>query len=335
MHTLPHRVLGNQDHARALSVSAIGLGCMGMSGVYGASDEDEAVRTIHAAMDEGVDLLDTSDMYGAGHNETLVGRAIKGRRDEVLVSTKFGQVVGADGRPAGIDGRPEYVHQAFEASARRLGVDYIDLYYQHRVDANTPIEDTVGAMAELVAAGKVGHLGLCEASVATLRRAHGVHPIAALQSEYSLWWRGPEAEILPACAELGIGYVAYSPLGRGLFSGTVRTVEDLAPDDRRRDHPRFAGENLDRNLALVDGVAEVAHELGCTLPQLAVAWVLARSEHIVAIPGAKRVQHLQDNLGALRVELDAAIVQRLDSLAPEGAGAGLRYPQGAMAALER
>lgn len=328
--TTPRRTLG-----AGLSVSAMGLGCMGMSGIYGTVDEDEAIRTIHAALDAGVDFIDTSDMYGAGHNEELVGRAIAGRRDEVLLATKFGQVVGADGRPAGIDGSPAYVRQAFEASARRLGVDHVDLYFQHRVDPGTPIEETVGAMAELVEEGKVRYLGLSEASAATVRRAAAVHPIAALQSEYSLWWRGVEEEILPTCAEVGVGFVAYSPLGRGLLTGAVRTATDLADGDRRHDHPRFQGENLDRNVALVDAVSDVAERLGCSLPQLALAWLLARRPEIVPIPGAKRVAHLLDDLGALDVSLSGEDVALLDELVPVGAGAGLRYPEGALRAVER
>ena len=326
----PRRTLG-----AGLTVSAIGLGCMGMSGTYGASDEDESIRTVHAALDAGIDFIDTSDMYGAGHNEELVGRAIAGRRDEVVLATKFGQVVGPGGRPQGIDGSPEYVRRAFEASARRLGVDHVDLYYQHRVDPATPIEETVGAMAELVGEGKVRFLGLSEAGPETIRRAAAVHPIAALQSEYSLWWRGVEETILATCEELGIGFVAYSPLGRGLLTGAVRGADDLAADDRRHDHPRFQGPNLDRNLQLVEAVSGVAERLGCSLPQLALSWLLARRPPVVPIPGVKRVGHLHDNLGALSVTLSDADVALLEELVPVGAGAGLRYPEGAMHALER
>ncbi|MGH9108512.1 MAG: aldo/keto reductase [Acidimicrobiales bacterium] len=327
---MPRRDLG-----AGLTVSAVGLGCMSMSGVYGAADEEEAVRTVHAALDAGVDMVDTSDMYGAGHNEQLVGRAIAGRRAEVLLATKFGHVLGTDGRPVGVDGSPAYVRKAFEASARRLGVDHVDLYFQHRVDPATPIEETVGAMAQLVGEGKVRFLGLSEAGVATIRRAAAAHPIAALQSEYSLWWRGAEAEILPACEELGIGLVAYSPLGRGLLTGAVRGAGDLADDDHRHSHPRFQGGNLDRNLELVDAVSDVARRLGCTLPQLALAWVLARRPQVVPIPGAKRVSHLLDDLGALSTDLPADDVALLGELLPAGAGAGLRYPDAAMHAVER
>lgn len=330
MTTTPRRALG-----AGLSVSAMGLGCMGMSGTYGASDEDEAIGTVRAALDAGVDFVDTSDMYGAGHNEELVGRAIAGRREEVTLATKFGQTLSPEGKPQGVDGSPAYVRRAFEASARRLGVDHIDLYYQHRVDPATPIEETVGAMGELVAEGKVRYLGLSEASADTVRRAAAVHPIAALQSEYSLWWRGVEETILPTCRELGIGFVAYSPLGRGLLTGTVRSAQDLLEGDRRHDHPRFQGENLDRNVELVDAVAKVAERLGCSLPQLALAWLLAQQPELVPIPGAKRVSHLLDDLGALSVALDPDDVRLLGDLVPPGSGAGLRYPEGAMRSVER
>ncbi|MGH9087869.1 MAG: aldo/keto reductase [Acidimicrobiales bacterium] len=329
MTTTPRRALG-----AGLTVSAIGLGCMGMSGTYGASDEVEAVGTILAALDAGVDFIDTSDMYGAGHNEELVGRAVAGRRDEVVLATKFGQVLSPEGKPAGVDGSPAYVKQAFEASARRLGVDHVDLYFQHRVDPATPIEETVGAMAELATEGKVRYLGLSEASADTVRRAAAVHPIAALQSEYSLWWRGAEEKILPTCHELGIGFVAYSPLGRGLLTGAVRTAADLPDGDRRRDHPRFQGDNLDRNVELVDAVAGVAERLGCSLPQLALAWLLAQQPEIVPIPGAKRAAHLLDDLGGLSVALGPEDVRLLGELVPPGAGAGLRYPERAMGTVE-
>lgn len=326
---LPGRILG-----ASLEVSPIGLGCMGMSGTYGACDDSEAVATIHAAIDHGVTLLDTSDMYGAGHNEVLVGRAIRGHRQQVVVATKFGHLLDASGHPVGVDGSPAYVRQAFEASARRLGVDHVDLYYQHRVDSATPIEDTVAAMATLVAEGKVGAIGLCEAHPSTLRRAHLVHPVAALQSEYSLWWRGVEADILPTCAALGVGFVAYSPLGRGLLTGTLRVPADLPPGDRRRQHPRFQTEHLARNVALVDAIAEVATGIGCSTAQLAVAWLLAQGNHVVPIPGVKSRTHLLANLAALSMTLDGDILNRLDAVAPVGAGSGLRYPESAMKGIE-
>lgn len=327
---LPRRQLG-----AGLVTSAMGLGCMGMSGTYGPADGDEAVRTIVKALDSGVDLIDTSDMYGAGHNEELVGRAVRGRRNGVIVATKFGHVLGEGGRPAGVDGSPAYVRSAFEASARRLGIEHVDLYYQHRVDPATPIEETVGAMAELVHEGKVRFLGLCEASSETLSRANTTHPIAVLQSEYSIWWRGVETEILETCARLGVGFVAYSPLGRGLLTGAVRNFDDLHATDRRREHPRFQGDNLDQNLQLVDALSSVAERMGCTVPQLALAWLLSRQPPVVPIPGAKRVEHLIEDLGAINLQLDSTLLSDLDALAPRGAGAGLRYPEAAMRGVER
>ena len=287
MSRLPHRTLG----PGRLSVSAEGLGCMGMSDFYAGRDDDESIATIHRALDLGVDFLDTADIYGPYTNERLVGRAIAGRREEVVLATKFGNVRGEDGAWLGVNGRPDYVKRACDASLQRLGVDHIDLYYQHRVDRETPIEETVGAMAELVEAGKVRHLGLSEASPETIRRAHAVHPIAALQSEYSLWTRDPEDEVLPTTRELGIGFVAYSPLGRGFLSGRIRSVDDLDPDDFRRSNPRFQGENFGRNLELVERVREIADEKGVTPSQLALAWVLRQGEDIVPIPGTKRVAY--------------------------------------------
>lgn len=319
----------------ALNVSALGLGCMGMSEFYGPGDEAEAIATIHRALDLGVTLLDTADMYGVGRNEELVGRAIRGRREQVVLATKFGNVRAPDGSFVGIDGRPEYVRAACEASLRRLGVETIDLYYQHRVDPNTPIEDTVGAMAELVRAGKVRYLGLSEAAPETIRRAHAVHPITALQTEYSLWSRDPEDAILPTVRALGIGFVAYSPLGRGFLTGQIKRIEDLAPDDFRRNSPRFQGENFARNLALVAEVEAMAREKGCTPAQLALAWVLAQGQDIVPIPGTKRRRYLEENLGALAVQLDAQDLERINRVLPPGAAAGTRYAAPQMQALNR
>jgi aryl-alcohol dehydrogenase-like predicted oxidoreductase len=317
------RTLGTAD--AALEVSEIGLGCMGMSEFYGSADEDEAIRTIHRALELGVTLLDTADMYGPFTNELLVGRAIAGRRDQVVVATKFGNERREDGSWVGINGTPDYVHRACNASLQRLGTDHIDLYYQHRVDPDTPIEETVGAMAELVQQGKVRRIGLSEASPSTLRRAHAVHPITALQTEYSLWSRDPEAEILPTVRELGVGYVAYSPLGRGFLSGAIRKPDDLAPDDFRRHHPRFQGENFEQNLRLVERVEELAREKGVTASQLALAWVLAQGEDIVPIPGTKRVRYLEENVAAAEIELTPDDLRRLDEAAPVGATAGQRY----------
>jgi aryl-alcohol dehydrogenase-like predicted oxidoreductase len=311
----------------SLTVSALGLGCMGMSEFYGQGEENESVATIQAFLDAGGSLLDTADMYGPFTNEELVGRAIAGRRDDVVLATKFGNERRPDGSWVGINGSPEYVRAACDASLKRLGVDHIDLYYQHRVDKTVPIEDTVGAMAELVQAGKVRHLGLSEASADTIRRAHAVHPITALQTEYSLWEREPETKVFPVLAELGIGFVPYSPLGRGFLTGQFRSPEDFAADDFRRHSPRFQGENFDRNLQLVDRVKELADAKGCTPGQLALAWLLAQGEHIVPIPGTKKVNRLRENLGAVDVELSAEDLKRLDELAPAGVAAGARYPQ--------
>ena len=310
---------------QGLEVSAMGLGCMGMSEFYGSGDEDEAIRTIHRALELGIDFLDTADMYGPFTNEKLVGRAIAGRGDTVVLATKFGNVRGENGERLGIDGSPEYVRKACDASLRRLGTDHIDLYYQHRVDQTVPIEETVGAMAELVQQGKVRHLGLSEASPQTIRRAHAVHPITALQTEYSLWTRDPEAEVLPTVRELGIGFVAYSPLGRGFLTGRFRSPDDFEAGDFRANHPRFQGENFQRNLDLVERVKAIADEKDCTPGQLALAWVLRRGEDVVPIPGTKRVPYLDENAAAADVELTDEDIARLDEVAPVGVAAGERY----------
>jgi len=304
----------------------MGLGCMGMSEFYGASNEQEAIATIQRALDLGVTFLDTADMYGPFTNEKLVGKAIRDRRSQVVLATKFGNMRGEDGGFLGVNGRPEYVRKACDASLQRLGVDVIDLYYQHRVDTKTPIEETVGAMAELVQAGKVRYLGLSEAAPETIRRAHAVHPISALQTEYSLWTRDPEDEILPTVRELGIGFVAYSPLGRGFLTGRFKSIDDLAPDDYRRRSPRFQGENFRKNLDLVDRIEELAREKGVTPSQLALAWVLHRGNDIVPIPGTKHVKYLEENVQALDLRLSAEEMQRIDEVAPKGVTAGERYP---------
>jgi aryl-alcohol dehydrogenase-like predicted oxidoreductase len=315
------RTLGNK-----LEVPALGLGCMGMSEFYGASNEFEAIATIHRALDLGVNFLDTADMYGPFTNEMLVGKAVRDRRDGVVIATKFGNMRGEDGSFLGVNGSPEYVRKACDASLQRLGVDHIDLYYQHRVDTKTPIEETVGAMAELVRAGKVRYLGLSEAAPATIRRAQAVHPITALQTEYSIFSRDPEDEILPTVRELGIGFVAYSPLGRGFLTGRFRSPDDLAPDDYRRHSPRFAGDNFRKNLDVLERIEELAREKGVTPSQLALAWVLHRGEDIVPIPGTKHVKYLEENVRALEIRLSDEELQRIDAVAPKGVVAGDRYP---------
>jgi len=323
------RTLGRGSSA--LTVSTLGLGCMGMSEFYGVASDAESIATIHRALDLGATFLDTADMYGPFKNEELVGRAIRDRRDRVVLATKFGNVRGADGAFLGISGKPEYVLKACDASLRRLGVDHIDLYYQHRVDRSVPIEETVGAMAELVRAGKVRQLGLSEASHATIRRAHAVHPITALQTEYSLWSRDPEDEILPTVRALGIGFVAYSPLGRGFLTGRFKRFEELPADDFRRRSPRFQGENFAKNLELVERVRAIAAEKGAPASQLALAWVLARGQDIVPIPGTTDRKHLEENVAAAAITLSADDLQRIDAVAPKGAAAGARYAEAGMA----
>jgi aryl-alcohol dehydrogenase-like predicted oxidoreductase len=329
---MQRRTLGG----RGLTVSAMGLGCMGMSEFYAGRNDAESVATIHRALDLGVDFLDTADIYGPYTNERLVGQAIRGRRDEVVLATKFG-IVRDPANPAsrGVNGRPDYIRRACDGSLQRLGVDHIDLSYQHRVDADVPIEETVGAMADLVRAGKVKHLGLSEAGAGTLRRAVREHPISALQTEYSLWSRDPEDEILPACRELGIGFVAYSPLGRGFLTGRFRSIEDLPEDDYRRRSPRFEGENFRKNLDLVRRVEELARKKRCTPAQLALAWLLAQGDDIVPIPGTKQRRYLEENVAALEVELTPDDLARIEEVAPKGAAAGARYPEPMMRLVNR
>ncbi|WNG34093.1 aldo/keto reductase [Archangium violaceum] len=328
---MEQRALGTQG----LKVSAQGLGCMGMSEFYGSGDEKESISVIHRALELGVNFLDTADMYGPFTNEKLVGKAIADRRDQVILATKFGNVRGEDGSFLGISGKPDYVRKACDASLKRLGVDHIDLYYQHRVDTSVPIEDTVGAMAELVKQGKVRYLGLSEAAPDTIRRAHKVHPISALQTEYSLWSREPEDEILPTVRELGIGFVAYSPLGRGFLTGRYRRPEDFAPNDYRRNSPRFQGDNFTKNLQLVEKINELSARKKVKASQLAIAWVMARGEDLVPIPGTKQVKFLEENIAAANIRLSPEELRELDAIAPKGVAAGTRYPEASMKSVNR
>ncbi|GGJ01729.1 aldo/keto reductase [Paenibacillus hunanensis] len=318
---------------QGLLVSRLGLGCMGMSEFYGDPDEQESLRTLDAALDSGITFFDTADMYGNGENEQFISPFIRQHRNEVVIATKFGNVRGEDGSYLGISGKPEYVREACEKSLKRLGVDTIDLYYQHRVDPNVPIEETIGAMGELVREGKVRYLGMSEAAPETIRRAHAVFPITALQTEYSLWSRDVEDEILPICRELGIGFVPYSPLGRGFLTGQIRSFDDLAEDDFRRFSPRFQGENFQKNLDLVDRIREIASEKNCAPSQLALAWLLAQGDDIVPIPGTKKTKYLLENVGAVNVKLTKEELQRIDAAAPKGSAAGERYEQNGMKTL--
>ncbi|MCY1074871.1 aldo/keto reductase [Archangium lansingense] len=328
---MEQRALGKQG----LKVSALGLGCMGMSDFYGAGDEKESISVIHRALELGVNFFDTADMYGPFTNEKLLGKAIADRRDKAIVATKFGNVRAEDGSFLGISGKPDYVRKACEASLKRLGVDHIDLYYQHRVDTTVPIEDTVGAMAELVKQGKVRYLGMSEAAPDTLRRAHKVHPISALQTEYSLWSRDPEDDVLPTVRELGIGFVPYSPLGRGFLTGRYRRLEDLEPNDWRRNNPRFQGENFAKNLQLVDKINELAARKKVKASQLALAWVLAQGKDLVPIPGTKHVKYLEENIAAADIRLTPEELREIDAIVPKGVAAGTRYTEAGMKSVHR
>lgn len=323
----PGSITQRELHKTELRVSALGLGCMGMSEWYGAGDDKESIATIHRALDLGVNFLDTADVYGMGENERLIGRALRGRRDRAIVATKFGNIRDRAGDFVAVNGHPDYVRRACAASLRRLKVDVIDLYYQHRLDANTPIEETIGAMAQLVEEGKVRFIGLSEVGSETLRRAHRIHPVTALQSEYSLWTRDPEKETLKVCHELGIRFVAYSPLGRGFLAGHIRQIDQLGADDSRRQSPRFAPKNFDRNLKLVDQLREIAREKNCTLAQLCLAWLLAQGSNVVPIPGTKRCRYLEENVAALSIDLTRDDLGRIDEVAPVGVAAGPRYSE--------